>query len=153
MRAFAGFMARGMVLMLLASTATAETTAANSFSATLEHRLAKADTLQLGDIKWSCNGQRCRGRGTSSDVEASCRALATRLGPVKTFIATGVALKECRTVAGDKATPKQPAAGKASVNTAPAHAGNLAAPKPPLPESATGVTVTTGKLSYILVNR
>ena len=98
MNKYAKYITGGMMLMLLVPTAGVANASTDSFSAVLEHQRAKPQTLDLGGIKWSCTGTRCRGRGTSSDVEADCRDLARHMGPVKTFIARGRILRACRPV-------------------------------------------------------
>jgi len=120
-------LAGGMMLALLATPAVAANPPPATFSATLVKAPKKPQIMQLGDIQWSCTGTRCRGHGTTGDVEAACRDLAAHTGGVKTFIASGRILANCRTPEAAPAAPvpknKPPPPGQAN-RAEPAADGN-----------------------------
>ncbi|MEI7703069.1 MAG: hypothetical protein WCK73_00570 [Deltaproteobacteria bacterium] len=84
-----------ILLALLATTASAGTPPATSYSASLETSLKKAWSMRLGEIEWKCNGTKCQGRGATADVAGSCRALDSQVGPIKTFTGSGKSLTRC----------------------------------------------------------
>lgn len=136
-----------MLSMLLASSAGAQS-ASDRISIELVSPVAKTQTYNPGGIQWSCTGTRCRGTGTVSNAEADCRAFERfSRQTVKTFISEGRLLNGCVTA---WPAPSPTPAAAATLPASPAHAANLSPPKP-LPVEIKGVTVTTGKLSYILV--
>ncbi|MCE9524324.1 MAG: hypothetical protein K8S25_18035 [Alphaproteobacteria bacterium] len=80
------------IFLLLPSTAVADTPAVQSFSAFLENPVGikearSVDQANVLGIKWTCAAKRCRGKGTTGNVEAACKALETRVGNIKSFIA------------------------------------------------------------------
>ena len=87
--------AGSILLALLVPTAAAGTPPVATFSATLEVSLKKTWSMRLGEIDWKCNGTKCQGRGATTDAEASCRALAGQLSPVKTFKTGNTILNGC----------------------------------------------------------
>ena len=80
------------VFLLFASMAVADTPAVQSFSAFLEKPVGTKEARSIAQanvlgIKWTCSGKRCRGKGTTGNVETACKALETRVGNIKSFIA------------------------------------------------------------------
>ena len=80
------------IFLLLTSIAVADTPAVQSFSAFLEKPVGVKNARSVAQahilgINWTCSGKRCRGKGTTSNVEAACKALETRVGNITSFIA------------------------------------------------------------------
>ena len=80
------------IFLLLTSVAVAGKPEVHSFSAVLEKPVGVKDAVYVSKspvlgINWKCSGSRCRGKGTTSNVEEACKALETRVGSTKSFIA------------------------------------------------------------------
>lgn len=98
MNKYKKLMANVLMLMLLVPAVDMANASTDNFSAVLEHQRAKPQNMDLGDIKWSCTGTRCRGRGHTGDAVAACLDLARHMGPVKSFIAKGRILQACHPI-------------------------------------------------------
>ena len=135
--------AGGIFLALLATPAAAGNPPPATFSATLttSSKPKKPPPFKLEGIDWTCDGVHCRGRGRTSDVEASCRQLEGKMGQVKAFLGAGKILAYCRTPeASPAATPKSnptpkgnPPPTGGTIKAAPVAAGTSTAPAPTHP--------------------